>query len=34
MQVDFQRERAWWDAKAPDEEQDLADESVNRALRW
>ena len=34
MKVDFDRERAWWDAKAPKEEQDLADEAVNRALRW
>jgi len=34
MEVDFNRERAWWDAKAPAEEQDLADEAVNRALRW
>jgi SAM-dependent methyltransferase len=34
MNVDFERERAWWEAKAPQEEQDLADEAVNRALRW
>jgi len=34
MRVDFDREMAWWDAKAPEEEQDLADEAVNRALRW
>jgi ubiquinone/menaquinone biosynthesis C-methylase UbiE len=34
MEVDFNRERDWWDAKAPDEEQDLADEAINRALRW
>jgi ubiquinone/menaquinone biosynthesis C-methylase UbiE len=34
MEVDFDRERAWWDAKAPDEEQYLADEAINRALRW
>jgi len=34
MKVDFDRERAWWDAKAPEEEQDLADEAINRALRW
>ena len=34
MKVDFDRERAWWDAKAPKEEEDLADEVVNRALRW
>jgi SAM-dependent methyltransferase len=34
MEVDFDRERAWWDAKAPEEEQDLGDEAINRALRW
>lgn len=34
MGVDFERERCWWDAKALKEEQDLADEAVNRALRW
>jgi SAM-dependent methyltransferase len=34
MEVDFNREREWWDAKAPEEEQDLGDEVVNRALRW
>jgi len=34
MKVDFDRERAWWDAKSPEEEQDLGDEAVNRALRW
>jgi len=34
MEVDFNRERTWWDVKAPTEEQDLADEAVNRALRW
>jgi ubiquinone/menaquinone biosynthesis C-methylase UbiE len=34
MEVDFDRERAWWDAKAPEEEQDLSDEAINRALRW
>ena len=33
-ETDFNRERRWWDAKAPKEEQDLADENVNRALRW
>jgi ubiquinone/menaquinone biosynthesis C-methylase UbiE len=31
---DFDREKQWWDAKAPKEERDLADESINRALRW
>lgn len=34
MKVGFDRERAWWDAKAPEEEQDLGDEAINRALRW
>ena len=34
MTVDFERERAWWDAKAQQEENDLADEAINRALRW
>lgn len=34
MEVDFEREKAWWDAKAPAEEQDRFDEPVNRALRW
>ena len=32
--VDFERERAWWDAKASSEETDRADEAINRALRW
>jgi len=34
MQPDFERERQWWDAKAPEEEEDLGDEAINRALRW
>jgi ubiquinone/menaquinone biosynthesis C-methylase UbiE len=34
MNVNFEREKDWWDAKAPIEEQDLADEAINRALRW
>jgi len=34
MQVNFDREKAWWDAKAPKEEHDVADECINRALRW
>ena len=34
MKVDFDREKQWWDAKAPKEEQDIADEAINRALRW
>lgn len=34
MGVDFEREKRWWDAKAPSEEKDRRDEAVNRALRW
>ena len=34
MQTDFDRERQWWDAKAHREENDRADEGINRALRW
>jgi len=34
MKVDFARERTWWNAKAPTEELDSADEAINRALRW
>ncbi len=34
MDVDFNREKAWWEAKSPEEEHDLGDEAVNRALRW
>jgi ubiquinone/menaquinone biosynthesis C-methylase UbiE len=34
MKMNFERERCWWDAKAPKEEQDLGDEAINRALRW
>jgi SAM-dependent methyltransferase len=33
-ETDFDREKRWWDAKAPKEERDSADESANRALRW
>jgi SAM-dependent methyltransferase len=32
--TDFEREKQWWGAKASKEERDLADESINRALRW
>ncbi|MEN6357572.1 MAG: methyltransferase domain-containing protein [Armatimonadota bacterium] len=34
MQTDFNREISWWDAKASKEESDMADESINRVLRW
>jgi len=34
MKIDFAREKKWWDAKAPKEEQDLGDEAISRALRW
>jgi len=33
-ETDFDRERQWWDSKAPKEETDAADETINRALRW
>jgi 2-polyprenyl-3-methyl-5-hydroxy-6-metoxy-1,4-benzoquinol methylase len=32
--VDFDQERAWWDSKAPHESEELADEKVNKLLRW
>lgn len=34
MKPDFKREQAWWENKAAGEEKDLADEAINRALRW
>jgi SAM-dependent methyltransferase len=34
MKVDFDRERAWWDAKAPKEDVDFGGSDINRALRW
>ena len=34
MESYFAREERWWDAKAPKEERDLADELINRGLRW
>jgi SAM-dependent methyltransferase len=34
IEVDFQRETAWWDSKADSEEIDLGDERINRLLRW
>lgn len=34
MKVNFKKEKQWWNAKATKEEQDLADEAINRALRW
>lgn len=33
-EVDFNREKEWWDAKAQQEETDQGDEFINRALRW
>jgi hypothetical protein len=33
-ETNFDREKMWWDAKAPKEELDSADEYINRALRW
>jgi ubiquinone/menaquinone biosynthesis C-methylase UbiE len=32
--VNFDQERAWWDSKAAREGTDLADEKINRLLRW
>jgi ubiquinone/menaquinone biosynthesis C-methylase UbiE len=32
--IDFNQERAWWDTKAAHEGNDLADEKINRLLRW
>jgi SAM-dependent methyltransferase len=32
--TDFNREREWWDAKAPKEDLDSVDERINRDLRW
>lgn len=34
MKPDFKKEQAWWENKAAGEERDIADEAVNRALRW
>lgn len=34
MSIDFEREKSWWDSKAPREEQDQGDMPINRALRW
>jgi SAM-dependent methyltransferase len=32
--LDLARQRRWWDAKAAREEEDRADEAINRLLRW
>lgn len=34
MKPNFEQERTWWKSKAGSEERDLADEKINRALRW
>src|SRR5512132_1200614 len=34
IRVDFTRERAWWDAKAAQEDEAGGDTTINRALRW
>jgi len=34
LKLNRERERRWWDEKASKEEEDLADEAINRALRW
>jgi len=33
-EIDFDQEQAWWEGKAQREEDDLADEKINRLLRW
>ena len=33
-QIDFDREKQWWDVKAAREEVDFADARINRELRW
>jgi len=34
MEIDFEQEKGYWNSKAAREEQDLADEAINRLLRW
>lgn len=34
MKPDFKTEQTWWEKKAGGEEKDVADEEINRALRW
>lgn len=34
MRPDFKKEQAWWENKASGEERDVADEIINRELRW
>jgi len=34
MQVDFEREKSWWDAKAHKEDEEIGDVFINRALHW
>jgi SAM-dependent methyltransferase len=34
MRIDFEREKAWWDEKAPREDADTGDTFINRALHW
>jgi len=34
MKTNFDREKEWWNSKAENEEQDRADEVINRLLRW
>lgn len=33
-EIDFEKEKAWWDSKAAYEELDAFDERINRDLRW
>jgi len=34
MKTNFEQEKEWWNSKATSEEQDRADEVINRLLRW
>jgi len=34
MKTNFDQEKEWWNSKADSEEQDRADEVINRLLRW
>ena len=34
LKTDFEREKSWWNEKAPKEEELLNDHEINKALRW
>jgi len=34
LKTDFEREKNWWNVKAPKEEELIDDHSINIALRW